>query len=572
VILYTFGYQYNCKLIFWQTFLFKKRELSPTARLALSAANLLRGTASAHQPRLASAISQPLFREREVIETRNAKSEADLARYHRNSSDTFISAEKSLVTSSAESLESVSSSKITASSDSKSLSYVTDSEVSSDKTSVRIVKEASIGKEMSKRYHEQKNNNRYNKQPQILDLNRNDSTTSVETNLSPVNSAKLRELRAQVDMLHNEKLEFQETHQSEISRLHDQIQELRQTNTQLNTQLNTLPTPISLSSNHDLENLLEISEKLNDQVEILKDQFNILPIKGERNVLKRMQKHVPIWVDKFEDLGPLVNAYDLRLKVAYKKLLVATEKNAKLEFELEQNTKEQQNLQSHLTQLSKKCENLTEDARGLVSKTDMEEKLKHERSLFEKERENFETKLSEFNAKSRDKDDEIDKLRKELEKSVEINAKYIATEATLLEEVKTLAFQNNLAKKREQEWRLHVNKSVSLLEKAVHDRDIYHQLAAREHENCRHAINSASTLKLSHLRDLSKMFKENLENGNSVGYHSGRFHTLANEIKLIKASVNKRQSEIVNRGNNMQGMINEIEQMTEKIMIPEITA
>jgi len=198
--------------------------------------------------------------------------------------------------------------------------------------------------------------------------------------------------------------------------------------------------------------------------------------------------------------------------------------------------------------------------------------LNHERFLFEKERENYETKLLELNAKNSDKDAEIQKLRKELEKSVEINAKYIATEATLLEEVKTMAFQNNLAKKREQEWRLHVNKSVSLLEKAIHDRDIYHQLAAREHENCRHAINSASTLKLNHLKDLSKLFKENLENGNSVGYHSGRFHTLADEIKLIKASVNKRQHEIANRDNAIQGMINEIEEMTEKIMIPEITA
>jgi len=332
--------------------LIKKRELSPTARLALSAANLVRGIASTEQPRLASAISQPLFqfREKEVIETRNAKSEADLARYYKNSSDTFISGKKSIETSSAESLESGSSSKNTASSDSKSLSYVTDSEVSSDNTSIKIVKEASNRTESSKRiYQERKNDTRYNKQPLILDLNRKDSTTSSETKLSPVDSAKLRELRVQVDMLHNEKLELQETRNSEISRLQDQIQELRQTNTELNTQLNTLPTPISLSSYNETENLIEISEKLNDQVEILKDQFNILPIKGERNVLKRMQKHVPIWVKQFEDLGPLVNAYDLRLKVAYKKLLVATEKNSKLDFELEQNLKEQQNLQSHLS-------------------------------------------------------------------------------------------------------------------------------------------------------------------------------------------------------------------------------
>lgn len=107
-----------------------------------------------------------------------------MARYYKDSSDTFISGEKSIETSSAESLESGSSSKTTASSDSKSLSYVTDSEVSSDNTSVKIVKEASNRTESSKRiYQERENNTRHNKQPQILDLNRKDSTTSSETKL-----------------------------------------------------------------------------------------------------------------------------------------------------------------------------------------------------------------------------------------------------------------------------------------------------------------------------------------------------------------------------------------------------
>ena len=132
---------------------------------------------------------------------------------------------------------------------------------------------------------------------------------------------------------------------------------------------------------------------------------------------------------------------------------------------------------------------------------------------------------------------EIAKGNEQLKLAIENNKKYLASIDILVIKCENYTKDLIKAKNSEKNWKNQTKKSVNLLERALEERDIFHLLAAREHENCRHAINSASGLKLQHLKELSELFKNNVDSGKLMNFHSGKLKNMNQEVGFIKAGL-----------------------------------
>ena len=164
------------------------------------------------------------------------------------------------------------------------------------------------------------------------------SSQEISTNFGGNNSASqinaetmvlLNSLRNEVDNLNEENLNMKTETQIKIDQLESYIESLTQENTNLKTQINSNSNNNSSSlSKKELiiglssEKIEELANVLQSQVEILAESHNISPVNSKnKKVIKRMQQHVPNWVRNYEDLGPLIHAYNTRLEGAYKKIL-----------------------------------------------------------------------------------------------------------------------------------------------------------------------------------------------------------------------------------------------------------
>lgn len=402
-----------------------------------------------------------------------------------------------------------------------------------------------------------------------------------ENNLDEPTKRYISDLHQEISMLKEENINITTEHQCACERYESEINELNEQNTNLKTQLNSFSqtqerdrdrgSGIGMgstlaSSNSDIK---EEQEKLTNIVRILEaqildfqDRYSISPKSAQENnkvLPKKLRDLKPNWVINFEDMGPLVESYDIRLKSAHKAIYDAKNETdithfennqkdleiQKLLEELESKEKTNENLQAHLSNLSNKMTQQVEDfnlktQNSYIKKSDhneiindTKEKLEHEMNqkikILEDENDkeindisnNFENEKQIIEKKLKHKTDENSKLIEDLESyklannqlekdisnlnikidvSTKTNAKYIVSMDQLINKSETLAQDLAVSKAKEQEWKLHTKKSVDLLEKAIEERDIYHLLAAREHENCRYAINSASGLKLQHLK------------------------------------------------------------------------
>ena len=245
-------------------------------------------------------------------------------------------------------------------------------------------------------------------------------------------------------------------------------------------------------------------------------------------------------------------------------------------------------MKQHLVEISARCQKLTEEARELIDPVQAEQALRNEQSAHKNTKQVLESKLAEtrieLDGKVKEFEDEMKSLQKtiivkndeleiekqKLKKAVEVNCKYISTQAKLMEKLDQLGAEIAVCKTKEAEWKNNLDRSVGLLEKVLQERDVYHQLAVREHENCRYAINSASSLKLQHLRDLQGMFKKNVVDKGilSKNRSSGHFHGLGEEVKVMKASLGQKVDEIEKEKKERKEMMKQIEEMTEKLQVP----
>ena len=86
---------------------------------------------------------------------------------------------------------------------------------------------------------------------------------------------------------------------------------------------------------------------LEAQIDEFKNKYEISPIQALNNpkyklnqknpqVLKKLRESIPIWAEKFNDMGPLIHAYDSRLKLAYRKILEGEYKIGELEDALKE--------------------------------------------------------------------------------------------------------------------------------------------------------------------------------------------------------------------------------------------
>merc|ERR1712168_1238197 len=93
------------------------------------------------------------------------------------------------------------------------------------------------------------------------------------------------------------------------------------------------------AATEEYEKLQNICRMLEAQIDTFTEVHNISAIDALNNkkfkektpsVLKSMKKFVPNWAVNFEDLGPLVKAYHSRLENAYRKILESKETNQQL--------------------------------------------------------------------------------------------------------------------------------------------------------------------------------------------------------------------------------------------------
>ena len=72
---------------------------------------------------------------------------------------------------------------------------------------------------------------------------------------------------------------------------------------------------------------------------------------------------------------------------------------------------------------------------------------------------------------------------------------------------------------------------------------------------------------MQHLRDLQGMFKKNVVDG-GILRNGGHFHSLGQEVGVMKASLGQRVDEMEKNKKDRFDMMKQIEEMTEKLQIP----